>query len=139
MTRHFPGIQFATQLQTDESADNTALASAPSTAIASDQYAAVYKLWVDLDVGSEADLEALPDSLAVSVTIGSTVWSTRVHPLVEHTDANSVVHRTVDLGPWAFTFPPDGLYSGVKGDDIAVAVGAAGAGIKSRAHYLYSN
>jgi hypothetical protein len=112
---------------------------ADTVTIAATHYGILFKLWVDLDVGSEADLEALPDSLTVSVTIGSLVFSTEVHPLVEHTDGNSVIHRTVDLGPWAFTFWPDGLYSGTAGDDIVFAVDSAGTGVKSKVNYLYSD
>lgn len=137
MSSLFPGRRLQVKHGTDVSTDNVPLVG--GFAVAATQYGIIYKLWVDLDVASEADLEALPDSLTVSVTIGSLVFSVEVHPYIEHTDADSVKHRTVDLGPWAFNFWPDGLYSGTPGDDIVIAVDAAGAGVKSKANYLYSD
>ena len=120
------------------SADATALAG--GVTVAAGDYGVVYKLWLDLDVSSEADLEALPDLLLLTITIGTTVFSLYVHPYVEHTDAHAsaYIHRTVDLGPWYFDFGPDGIYSDTAGDNIVIAVEAAGNGVKSRVNYQYS-
>lgn len=120
------------------SADDTELTSA--IVVPDNEYGVVWKVWVDLDVASEADLEALPGVLLITVAVGAVVFMQNVHPYVSHVDAQVVVgeHRTVDLGPWFFDFGPDGFYTGIRGDSILLTVAAAGTGIKTRVNYFYS-
>lgn len=136
MTKLFPSTGIAKKFKRALSADDTALSS--TITVSASDYGVVYGLWVSLDVASETDLGNLPAVLTISITIGPLVFDPFVHPLIEHTSATPQNFRTVDLGPWSFDFKADGFYSGVKGQDIVVAVGAAGTGIKTLAHYLYS-
>ncbi len=139
MSRLFPSKGIQKKVGLELSADATALAS--QVLVGDNDYGVLYKLWVGTDVASETDLENLPGIWAITVTIGSTIWYSNVHPFISHVDAQTVVveHRTVDLGPWDFDFGQDGLYSGVKGDNIQIAVTAGGTGIKTRVSYIYSD
>lgn len=137
MTTTFPSRDIAHKFATALSNDNGAISSTQTVPAAN--YGVIYKLWVDLDVTDETDLENLVDPLTVSVTIGSTVWSRFLHPYIARTADNTTNIEHIDLGPWPFDFGLAGLYSGVKGDNIIVAVVAAGTGIKTKADYIYSN
>lgn len=131
----FPSREIARKHTFAISLDNTALSS-PKT-VAATKYGVIYSLWVSVDVAAEGDLDNLVATMTISVTIGSTVWSHEVHPFIA--DGHATQMRTqLDLGPWSFDFGRDGFYSGVRGEDLAVAVAAAGTGIKSMASYLYS-
>jgi hypothetical protein len=136
MTAIHPSQRIARKNKRAVSADDTALSS--TITVPAGEFGVIYRLWVDLDVVSEADVENLNASVTISVTIGSTVFTLEVHPYIETTDTGSDFHRHVDLGPWFFDFGEDGFYSGVKGDNIVVAVDAAGTGIKTQVNYLYS-
>lgn len=105
------------------------------------QYGILYQLYVDCNVGSETDVENLNALVALRLTMGGTIiWGVDLHPFVAHVDAQTVVveHRTVDLGPWLYDFGLDGLYNGVRGDDLVLTVGKFGTGIKSRISIIYS-
>ena len=125
--------KFAAQLSADDTANEKGIT------VPAKQYGILYRLWIDVDVASEGDLEALPASALIQVTIGATaVWATRIHPLVEHQVAAEAKLRWVDLGPWVFDFGEEGIYSGIKGDNIVVNVPAMGTGIKSQIVFQYS-
>lgn len=136
MSSIFPSRGITKKFVHAASADNTALTS--TITVPSTQYGVIYRLWVDVDVATEADLENLVAGASITVTIGAKGFDVAVHPYIQHREATEAYIRTVDLGPWFFDFGPDGLYSGVKGDNIVVGVVAMGTGIKSRANYLYS-
>jgi len=133
--KHLPHGNTVYTLGTTQSADNTEITTAATVTVSASDYGVLWKLWVDLDVGSEADIENLVDIIPISVTIGSTVWSTAVHPYTQDT---TNVWTQIDVGPWFFDFSPEGLASNVRGDDIVIAVGAAGTGVKTKVCYIYS-
>lgn len=122
---------------TSLSGDDTALSATIS--VAANRFGVIYDMYVFLDVASETDLENLPAILLASVTIGDKVFPIILHPLVEHTSGTPTNFRNVRIGPWRFEFGPDGFYSGVPGDDIVIAFGAAGTGIKFRVNHLTGN
>lgn len=138
MTLLHPATRIAKKITGLSSSDNTAIAH--TTTVADDQYGVVYGIWFKLDTASATDLTNGVADLVFQIIIGSLSWFTRVHPYISHVDSQTVVveHRTVDLGPWNFDFGADGLYSGVKGDDIVVNIDAAGTGIVAAYHMLYS-
>lgn len=138
MSSIFPSTGIAKKVKQAVSTADTALNS--TIAVRATEYGVVYRMWVDLDVASETDLENLPASLTILISIGSTDFQIEVHPYIEHTDANTTpdIHRHVDLGPWFFDFGPDGFYSGVLGEDITFSVDAAGTGVVSSVTAFYS-
>lgn len=134
MKNHPSAHGVAKKFVKETSADNTELTSA--IVVPANEYGVLWRLWVDLDVASEADLKALPAVLLITVAVGSVVFMQNVHPYIAHTDTEHTFHG--DLGPWLFDFGPDGFYTGIRGDSILVTVAAAGVGIKTRANYFYS-
>jgi len=134
--RRFPSPERAVKHKQTLSGANELLES--TITVPADQYGVVYKLWVDIDVGSEVDLGNCTPLLAISVAVGSTTFTQNIPCYIEHTDGGSDVHRYINLGPWFFDFGDDGFYSGVLGEDISVQVTAAGTGIKAKVNYLYS-
>lgn len=134
---YLPQSRYLKLLTKAESADDVALSSSPAVAVADDEYRFIFELWVSLDAASEADYENLDSAVEVSVTIGSTVWSVTLHPFEQDTETTPEWTH-VDVGPWFFDFGHFGLGSGVRGDDIVVAVGAAGTGIKTKVNYTYA-
>lgn len=118
-----------------QSADNTQIAK--TTIVAAEKYGVLYKLWVSVDVASEADLDNLNNKVIISVDIGAVDWKVDVHPLTTDTGATEIRH--MDLGPWPFDFGIDGLYSGVKSDDIVITITAAGTNIKTTMNFIYAN
>lgn len=140
MSSVFPSKGIRKKHKRIRSADATGIND--TITVAADHYGVVYRVWLDLDVSSEADLENLPADLVIQFVIGTLIFDIDVHPFIEHTDAAAgaqPLHRHVNLGPWFFDLGPDGLYSGVLGDDIVLTVGSAGTGIKTKVHYLYSD
>ena len=136
MSQIFPSGAIAKKFKRVQSADGGTISS--TITVPAQNYGVVYRLWLDLDVTSETDLEILPAKLLLTITIGSVDFKIDVHPKIEHTSALPQEYRTIDLGPWPFDFGSDGLYSGVKGDDIVIAVLAAGSGVKTQVNYIYS-
>lgn len=131
----YPSTRLGRKLGIKLSGDNAELNLLVT--VPDNKYAVVWKLWVSLDVASETDLENLPATANIKVSIGASVWHVSVHPLVEHTSGTPQNFRWVDLGPWAFDFGEDGFYSGVNGNNITVTVDAMGTGVKSRARIIY--
>ncbi len=136
MSSAFPSKGIKRKFNRFLSADDTILAS--TITVPDDQFGIMWKLWVSLDVASEADLHNLPAILAVSVVIGTVSWLVELHPYIARGAAELAKIEHIDLGPWDFDFGIEGLYSGVKGHNIVVAVAAAGTGIKVRVDYIYS-
>lgn len=136
MSQVFPSGGIAKKFKRTRSNDDTALVD--TITVGAEDYGVVYRLWLSIDISSEADLELLPALLTPGIVIGSLVFDPYLHPFVEHRNASEAFIRTVDLGPWFFDFGLDGLYSGVKGDDIVITIPALGSGIKSKIIYLYS-
>lgn len=140
MSSTFPSKGIAKKFATKSSAADGALSDTKT--VAATNYGVVYKLWVSIDTPTEADLDLLKATASISITMGSTAWVVEIHPFIADGDATQA--RTwLDLGPWLFDFGDDGLYSGVLGDDIVVAVDAVstadgGAGTIIKADYLYS-
>ncbi len=134
MTQIFPSQRIAKKFKTKQSGDNNTLND--TVTVGTSDYGVIYKLWVDVDVINEADLKNASSKLDVMVTIGSLIWKVAIHLYILHTVTQNTFYS--DLGPWAFDFGDDGLYSGVLGDDIVIDVAAAGSGIKARVNYTYS-
>ena len=135
MSKAFPSVRFAKK---NKSASSTAGGAVLSTiTVPDDEYGAVYSLSVDVDVNSQAALESLNARALVQITIGAETWAHYVHPFVAHDDGTNFF-RHVDLGPWSFTFPEDGFYSGVVGDNITVTVTAMGTGTTTHIEYFYT-
>lgn len=135
MSSTFPTQRIRQKHKEVISGDNAILSN--TIAVSANNYGIVYRIWLDLDVQSETDLENLGTSLELIVAVGATSWSALHHPLITHTAV--VEHRWVDLGPWFYEFGVEGLYSGIKGDDIVLTVEAAGTGIKTAIHIMYSD
>lgn len=124
------------KLKAQASSDDTI--NALTITVPSDQYGVLYTLLVDVDVGSEADLENLPANLVIQVNFNAVIiWVWALHPLIAHDDATNFF-RQVDLGPWFWNFGEDGLYKGVKGHNLGVTVSAAGTGIKTTINIQYA-
>lgn len=134
MSSTFPSKGIQKEFQSVDGADGSAISSTQT--VPADHYGIIYKLWVAIDVASEADMDAVVARIPITVTMGSSVWRTSVHP--EITDGSATEIRWMDLGPWEFDFGLDGFYSGVKGDNVVVTVGAAGTGIGIELNYIYS-
>jgi hypothetical protein len=137
MTQLHPSARIAKKHKRVQGIDNTQISD--TITVAADRYGVLYKLWVDVDVASEADLEALNQRVQVVVTIGAQDFKVWIHPYVETTDTTPDFHRHVDLGPWFFDFGEDGFYSGVKGDDIVVLIGVAATVVKVGYNAIYSD
>lgn len=136
MSRLHPSERIAKKLKSESSSIATILAT--TITVPDDQIGVVYSLHASIDVGGEADLENLAAIETLQIQIGGTnVWLVDVHPLIAHDDGTNFF-RHVDLGPWSWYWPPDGLYSGVKGENIIITFPSFGTGIVSRMNFQYS-
>jgi hypothetical protein len=136
MSRLFPSRRITRKTKTAVSTDNALLTS--TIAVVSNEYGILWKVVISLDVGSETDLENLAPKLDIFIKFNTTTfWFQNVHPYLAHDDETHYF-RHVDLGPWIIDFGEEGLYSGVKGQDIGITVSAAGTGIKTNVSYIYS-
>jgi hypothetical protein len=137
MSETHPTKGIAKKTKVVQSADDTAITTAAKITVPANQYAAIYFLHVSCDVLDEADIENLNAVVVVSVLIGGTaVFTTDIHPFSAETTATK--GDIYDLGPWHFDFGHDGLYSGVKGEDLTFSIGQFGTGIKSRISFKYT-
>lgn len=116
------------------SSDNTALSS--TITVDDNNFGILYRLTLSVDVASEADFDNLVANIDCQITIGSTLWHFQLHPRIPEATAGNAFW--MDLGPWHLDWGEEGLYSGVKGDDIVFSIGAAGTGIKTQLDYMYS-
>ena len=135
MSQIFPSSGIAKKAH--RSASNADAIRVNTIAVSSNEYGILYHLTVAIDVGSEANLKTLNAVVRVSVQIGANLlWRVYLHPFITHTDTEHVIHT--DLGPWTWNFYPDGLYSGVLGEDLVITVLDFGLNVLSTTSFIYS-
>lgn len=137
MSQNYPSKGIRRKFKTVESLDGTAITTAATITVPSGDFGILYKLWINLDAASDADILNLQSLMLGTVTIGAVAWPFILHPYIARAAADSSVDQ-LDLGPWEFDFGVDGLYSGVSGDNITFVIGSAGAGIKTTLSFIYS-
>lgn len=140
MTLPYPSTRFAKAVATATSGEDAVLTAVIT--VPDNRYGILYRMWVSIDVASEADLEVLlPVRPLVQVGFGaSALWKFRETLAVEHTEPGigATVYRTIRLGPFFYDFGPDGLYSRTMGENLTIAFEELGAGIKSKVSYQYA-
>lgn len=108
-----------------------------TVSVAATRRAVLYKLSVGIDVATEANLKTLNGSVIIKAAFAlTTAWLVYVHPYIIHTVTQNTFHS--DLGPWEWDFGPDGLYSGVLGENLVVTVNDFGANVASIQNLIYS-
>lgn len=97
-----------------------------------DTFWVLRRMTVSQDGNGATDFNKLDSLSLITVSFGGVVkWISHMHPGNGGTSSLGF-----EAGSWKFDFSP-GLYTGAKGDDLAISVGAFGTGIVLRLNYFY--